>query len=212
VAETVEAILGAVYLDSDYSVATVKKVLKATNLDGDKALLELPGSQDWLEKMDILYQGEHAKALKEELESLEREGDEISKQIDIDDTFIAEPSGEEPSFTPEMREAMSKRIIALTVNMNDLRMKLGQAGGPVLEHEVSWDIKRRIQKLYQRTVALQKNIIGADPVWIRAMNKRFIEEAHVQAKSKNNEAGKSQPLVSTYETVAPLINSRFRQD
>ncbi|KAJ6202665.1 hypothetical protein J3E72DRAFT_427396 [Bipolaris maydis] len=138
VAESFEAIFGAVYVDSDRSLETVKKVIESIDLGKQKFLEAASEAHNDLQfsgKKSIVYQKEELLFM-ERIRSLEHDAEKIQEHLRDAGPSITGVSGVKPNINPEARSAIRKEATKLERNARRLLKEVIQIDASAVCYEV----------------------------------------------------------------------------
>lgn len=166
IAESFEAILGAVYVDSDHSLETVKQVIKSIDLDKHEFLKAPPEAhldlQDFKKKY-IVYQEEEL-LFEERIRSLEHEAEEIQKYLRDAEPSITGVPGAKPTISPEAQFAIRREAAKLEINARQLWKEVSQAATSSVGSLVKGDVRRRTKIMINTASALQSEMNHSDGI------------------------------------------------
>ncbi|EUC50161.1 hypothetical protein COCMIDRAFT_32495 [Bipolaris oryzae ATCC 44560] len=164
IAESLEAILGAVYVDSDHNLETVKQVIKYVELDKHESLKAQPEAhldQADGEKQHMVFREEEL-PFEERIRSLEHEAEVLQKDLWDAESSITGVSGAKPNISPEAQVAIRREAAKLSINARQLWKEIGQVPASVACSSVKIHIKRRARAMIQTAVALQSGVGHSD--------------------------------------------------
>lgn len=200
VAESFEAIFGAVYVDSDRSLETVKKVIESIDLGKQKFLEAASEAHNDLQfsgKKSIVYQKEELLFM-ERIRSLEHDAEKIQEHLRDAGPSITGVSGVKPNINPEARSAIRKEATKLERNARRLLKEVIQIDASAVCYEVKVNVRRRTRVMIHTALALKSEVTYSDGIAEEQSN----EEPAIDLETTND----LDPIVSAYEAVAKPTN------
>ncbi|EMD91702.1 hypothetical protein COCHEDRAFT_1194455 [Bipolaris maydis C5] len=166
VAESFEAIFGAVYVDSDRSLETVKKVIESIDLGKQKFLEAASEAHNDLQfsgKKSIVYQKEELLFM-ERIRSLEHDAEKIQEHLRDAGPSITGVSGVKPNINPEARSAIRKEATKLERNARRLLKEVIQIDASAVCYEVKVNVRRRTRVMIHTALALKSEVTYSDGI------------------------------------------------